>query len=365
MPNASGVVAACSAPLGGGGLGRHLAEVVHEARSAGQLLRYFAATVPNGDDFGTAVRLRWFPWLARFSPARFIPEWKAHLGSEEFDRRVAAALPPGGGVLTGFAGMALHSFRQARRLGYRLLRLESPTAHIQHVWDWNARAHRRHPIEGSWLGRRQRDKVQSEYDLADEIVVNSEHARQTFLDAGTPPAKLRRRVLTVDPRFHPPPDRPTGPGGLRVVYVGSLAVTKGVPILLEAFARFDDLDARLTLVGGTGTRGMRRYLTAALARDRRVRVCPGDPLPHLWAADVAVHPSYQDGFGYAPMEALACGVPVIVTDQTGMKEYVREGVNGYVVPAGDADALLARLAAIGCCPPGPGGLARPALGGSA
>ena len=66
-------------------------------------------------------------------------------------------------------------------------------------------------------------------------------------------------------------------------------------------------------------------------------------MPHLRRADVLAHASYSDGFGYAPMEALACGVPVIVTEDTGMKEHVEEGVNGYVVPTGDVDALVERL----------------------
>src|SRR5262249_12415701 len=113
---------------------------------------------------------------------------------------------------------------------------------------------------------------------------------------------------------------------------------------LEAFHQLADPQAELVLVGGSGSRGMRRHLDACRRRDPRIRVCPGDPLPHLWRADVLVHPSYQDGFGYSPMEALACGVPVVVTDQTGMKEHAREAFNGSVVPAGDIAALAERLA---------------------
>ena len=58
---------------------------------------------------------------------------------------------------------------------------------------------------------------------------------------------------------------------------------------------------------------------------------------------VCVHPSFTDGFGLAPAEALACGVPVIVTEDTGMKELVEEGVNGYIVPTGSWEAILERL----------------------
>jgi glycosyltransferase involved in cell wall biosynthesis len=117
----------------------------------------------------------------------------------------------------------------------------------------------------------------------------------------------------------------------------------GIGVLLEAFSRLLDPAARLTLVGGSGSRGMRRFLERWRRFDNRVRIAPGDPLPHLRDADVYVHPSYQDGFGLAPMEALACGVPVIVTEDTGMKEHIRPGENGFIVPTGDWPALLQRL----------------------
>jgi glycosyltransferase involved in cell wall biosynthesis len=88
---------------------------------------------------------------------------------------------------------------------------------------------------------------------------------------------------------------------------------------------------------------MRRFLARVTRDDPRVRVAPGDPLPHLRRADVYVHPSYQDGFAYAVAEAIACGVPVIVTEDTGAKERVVEGVNGWVVPTGSVAAIYSRL----------------------
>jgi len=99
----------------------------------------------------------------------------------------------------------------------------------------------------------------------------------------------------------------------------------------------------LILVGSTGMRAMKQYMKDWIQKDPRIYMIPGDPLPHLQRADVYVHPSYEDGFGFAPMEAIACGVPVIVTEDTGMKEYVREGVNGYIVPTGSYKAILDRL----------------------
>ena len=79
---------------------------------------------------------------------------------------------------------------------------------------------------------------------------------------------------------------------------------------------------RLKLVGGWGTRGMRRFVEDACAEDPRITAGPGDPLEHLRTASLCVHPAYEDGFAYAPAEALACGVPVIVSEDTGMKELI-------------------------------------------
>jgi len=64
------------------------------------------------------------------------------------------------------------------------------------------------------------------------------------------------------------------------------------------------------------------------AEDRRITISPGDPLPHLLRAAVCVHDSYEDGFAYAPAEALACGVPVIVSEDTGMKDLVDPAAPG-------------------------------------
>ncbi|HTY96275.1 MAG TPA: glycosyltransferase, partial [Solirubrobacteraceae bacterium] len=66
----------------------------------------------------------------------------------------------------------------------------------------------------------------------------------------------------------------------------------------------------------------------------------GDPLAQLRTASLCVHPSYDDGFGYAPCEALAAGVPVIVTEDTGMKELIESGRNGLVVPTGELEVLV-------------------------
>ena len=59
-----------------------------------------------------------------------------------------------------------------------------------------------------------------------------------------------------------------------------------------------------------------RRLNLASFKDPRVSVHPGDALPWFQSARLCVHPAYEDGFAYAPAEAMACGVPVLVSEDT-------------------------------------------------
>jgi glycosyltransferase involved in cell wall biosynthesis len=64
----------------------------------------------------------------------------------------------------------------------------------------------------------------------------------------------------------------------------------------------------------------------------------------LSRATVLVLPSIEDGYGLVLLQAMACGCPVIATTHSGGPDCVADGRNGFVVPAGDADALAAKLA---------------------
>lgn len=340
----------CAAPYGVGGMGQHLAQLVEAARGMNLLERYYTSAIREADAAGQVVREPWFPRLAHATPVRFSPGWQGYLSADLFDRAASAQLGKldgecrkiRGAEFIGFGGQAEHCLLAAKRLGFDRLELASATSHIEHVARQHARSRRAHGLEATWINSAQIRKCHAEYALADTIQVSSEYARQSFLEAGVSASKLRRVSLKTPPRFQPPATRPDD-GVFRIAYVGSLTITKGIPLLLEAFSRLSAPRAELILVGGWTTRGMRAYMQGWMARNPHIRVTPGDPLPTLQRADAYVHPSYDDGWGYAPMEALACGVPVIVTEHTGMKERVREGVNGYVVPTGDWSATLERL----------------------
>lgn len=338
-------VLTCNAPFGVGGLGRLLAEVAGTMRADGRPLQVYAGGTGTDTDGTwpiTPLVPRLPALLARIPPIRFNPGLQQYLDFDRFDRMVARRLTSAPDVTTAFCGQALHTFDRARALGCPRLELIAPTSHLAHVWRQHERARARYPIEGDWLNRAHLERALAEYDRADVIHVCSAYAWDTFVNEGVPAGKLRRLSPTVDARFRPPVSH-TADGTFRIVYTGALSVVKGVPLLLDALAAFNCPGAELTLVGATGSRGMRRLVEQRCAADPRLRIAPGDPLPHLQQADLYVHPSYQDGFGYAVAEALACAVPAIVTEDTGAKELVTPGVNGEIVPTGNSEALLAAI----------------------
>jgi glycosyltransferase involved in cell wall biosynthesis len=324
------MLATCPANFGEGGLGQHLARVREDALAGGFDVQ---VCCHGGIDSPLVVGKTWEKRLFRLPPFRHRPDLAVWLRHVVFDRLTAARMGAADEV-TAFMGGALETFRRATRLGARRLILEMPNSHPENVRELHARARALHPLEPSWMGPLFSRRVCEEMLLADEIRVNSEYTAQSAVDRGCDPAKLVRRHLPVHPRFSSLRRVPASDGTRTAVFVGSFTVFKGVPLLVDAFRQVRGEHLRLVLVGGWSSRGMRVFLESARRSDPRIRWLSGDPAPALSSAEIVFHPSWEDGWGYAPAEALAAGVPVVVSDQTGMKEIVRDGL-GRVLAAGD------------------------------
>jgi len=127
--------------------------------------------------------------------------------------------------------------------------------------------------------------------------------------------------------------------------VGSGFERKGVPQLLEAFARLSNRTARLVIVGADRRAGAMRRRAKSLGLADRV-LYPGpqnDVRPWYGAADCFVLPTLYDPFPNAVLEALASGLPVVTSHSCGAAEIIVEGGNGYVCDALDVAALADRM----------------------
>jgi glycosyltransferase involved in cell wall biosynthesis len=333
------VVVSSPAPFGAGGLGRHLQEICDALDRRGPAAMCMCgvalghtspATSPLHDELRVPTRTPLRKLL------RFTPAWANLRRSVAFDRYAARRLPPAEHLIA-FNGQALRQLAAARQAHYESVSLLSANSHLRSVVRQHAKAHRQYPLERSWATRLLRRSL-LEYDHADRIYVASRYTLESFVAEGYPEERLELFPFVPDPRFAPGQTHATT-DTFDVVFTGRLTVDKGIPLLVDAVRRLDHPDLRLVLVGGWSSRGMRRFLQEALARDPRISIGPGDPLPHLRRARLYAHPTYEDGFAYAPVEAMACGVPVLVSEDTGMKDLVDPGVNGLVLPTGSLTAL--------------------------
>jgi glycosyltransferase involved in cell wall biosynthesis len=139
-----------------------------------------------------------------------------------------------------------------------------------------------------------------------------------------------------------------GDGTRRVLFSGSLIKRKGVDLLAKAFRRLAQLDDCIAL-DFVGDGVLRNQLMRALQPVSDRVMFHGfqqwDRLPAYYAqADILCVPSRYDGWGLVVPEGLAAGLPVIATDKMGAAvDFLRDGVNGWSVAAGDYDALHAAL----------------------
>jgi len=187
---------------------------------------------------------------------------------------------------------------------------------------------------------------------ADRIIADSEHTRRDIVRLMHIPAdRITVIPLGVDRHFRPLED-PVSLNSLRqkyalpsniILYLGTLEPRKGLDTLVVAYATLADKIPHALVIAGK-----RGWYTEALFRQVResgleARVHFTDYIPDadmpglLNLADVFVFPSRYEGFGLPPLEAMACGTPVITSNASSLPEVV--GAAGLQVPPDDVAAL--------------------------
>lgn len=277
-----------------------------------------------------STRLRWS--AIRRGVGRTVPRADPLLSREvvrDFDRWASSQLGEPS-VVNGLSGFATHTLSRAsargatvfcdrgswhiveqrRVLNEEASRIDAPPAHFDQFMI---------------------DRELREYQLADRILVPSEPARQSFIRQGIDERRVVKIPYGVDISAFSVPTGLRCPGA--IVSVAAVGLQKGQHHLVQAFRMLRTQNASLTLVGAI-----------APGWDERLRLDKGDiratgpvnrsrVIEELQLASVFVLASVHDGFGMVIAQAMACGLPVIATEATGIRELITHGVEGIVVPA--------------------------------
>lgn len=245
-----------------------------------------------------------------------------------------------GSTALGYTCGNLEQFRLARQVGARTIHVQVDPGPAWYAT--RADAYAANPGAGPAPAAPTSgflDRIREEMASADRLVVHSPHSLRALAIAGLDVS----RGLVVPPAFTPAalgrprtlvPGRP-----LRVLFVGYVNLAKGFHVLAAA-ARELGREVALSAVGQPQLPA--EYLRQ-IAPDAEFvgHVTQAEVTRRMAEADVLVFPTLSDGFGLVQLEAMAQGLPVIATSACG--EVVRDGIDGFVVPPGDAATLADRL----------------------
>jgi glycosyltransferase involved in cell wall biosynthesis len=242
-----------------------------------------------------------------------------------------------------FTQVGLETLQWAQEAGVPTV-LESPNGHIRNfrrVYEketqtWGSGAYRGHPTTAMV------ERVEQEYALANRVRVSSRWSKASLAEYGVDSQKIGVFDQPLNLSRFRAGESPPANGPLRICFVGSLDLRKGFVYLLRAIKLLGPDRVSLEIVGATGDRLCKRLLACESA-GINLRCAPGDPVPAYHRAELMVLPTLEDGSPFAVAEAMACGLPVIVTDCCGSAEWVRPGETGWVVPETDVEALAAAL----------------------
>jgi glycosyltransferase involved in cell wall biosynthesis len=178
-----------------------------------------------------------------------------------------------------------------------------------------------------------------EYELADFILVPSQYVFDSFVKMGINEHKLFIVPYGVDLGVFQ--QIPKIDKTFRVLYVGRVSLAKGVHYLLEAYRQLELKNAELLLIGQI-EEVFKPILKKYAGIFKHISNVSNKELYKFYSnSSVFVLPSLSDSFGLVSLEAMACGLPIIVTENCGA--VTRDGKDGFVIPIRDVKALKEKI----------------------
>ena len=228
--------------------------------------------------------------------------------------------------------------RKAKRNGAKVV-CDIREEHPQFQEDILSEEARRLGVEFVGTGASYRRRVLDELDLADTIFCPSGYAKRTLVSHGIPEEKIVVCPYGADCDMFAPSAPPKGVEPFTALFLGNVCARKGVQYLLQGFAQAKLKGARLLLAGPVDP-AFRPVLAQYEGLFEEVGRVKHDEVASLYRqADVFLVPSLADAGPLVALEAMASGLPVVVSENTGASEVISHAVDGFVVPIRDARAI--------------------------
>ncbi len=184
-------------------------------------------------------------------------------------------------------------------------------------------------------------KKQDEINLTDYFFCVSDYAKQSLINNGISENKIYVNEMGFDTSKFLPKSLYKQTKPFNILFTGTITRRKGIHLILEAFKQLNLLDCNLTIIGPMGD--AEDLIKIENPYFKYIPFLSHDELVNYYQnADIFVFPSFLDSFAMVVLEAMACGTPVIVSENTGSKCAVSQG-GGFVIPVNDVDAIKEKI----------------------
>ena len=250
-------------------------------------------------------------------------------------------------ILIAGSATALDAIRRGREIGIKLIILERGSTHIQYQNEILKAEYKKYGIASEITHNKVIAKELIEYQEADYISVPSHFVRDTYLSYGIIKSKLLINPYGVNLQNFLKKNKLINnaiSNKFTVIHCGTLSIRKGVQYLMSAFNELDLPNSELLLIGS-----MSEEFEAIYNKLKSKSIVHLGPFPQSSLVDyygigsIFCLASIEEGLAMVIPQAMACGLPVICTYNTGGSEIVRDGVDGYVVEARNISQLKTHI----------------------
>ncbi|MAF80317.1 glycosyl transferase group 1 [bacterium] len=244
-------------------------------------------------------------------------------------------------IVVAWSSMALNTLRKAKKMGAKGV-VERGSSHIEHQQDILEEEYKKYGAKRKEAAHPKIiEKELQEYEEADYITVPTRFAKQTFIDKGISGEKIFVNPYGVDTSLFK--QIPKEDDVFRVIFAGGMSLRKGVHYLLQAFAELNLPNSELLLIGGMNDE-MKPFFKKYEGKYKYIGHVPQHELyKHYSQGSVFGILSIEEGLALVQPQAMACGLPLICTPNTGGEELVEDGKEGFIVPVRGIDAVKEKL----------------------
>ncbi len=260
---------------------------------------------------------------------------------EWFDKWAMINIPTDTDIFVGLSSNCLHCIRKAKSNGSKTI-VERGSSHMLFQMQILREEYEKYSLTPRLAPEKVIEKELCEYEEADYISIPSLFVKRSFLEKGIPEEKLIHNPYGVDLTHFKPVQKEDKV--FRVVHCGSSSLRKGVHYLLQAFYELKLPNSELWLVGGMADEikpFLKKYDNGKVFHKGHQ---PQNELYRYYSqCSVFCLASIEEGLAMVQPQAMACGLPMICTTNTGGEDIVRDGIDGFIIPIRNVEALKEKI----------------------